>query len=132
MDSSVSKTRGFDDGPGLPVTEPRSVPAEGSAPRHRVLADGDAIAPEALTLFRNAAARPRVEAVYTGVEGWVDVPGRAVFTSALAEEYRMSGVAMVRLAWRFRTRTFSMSRATSRAGGGRDQWRVEAPSSSHD
>ena len=129
MNSTVSETYGFDDEPGPSFTAPRSGPAETSAPRHRVAADGDEIAPEALALFRNAAARPRVEAVYTGVDGWVDVPGHAVFTRALAEHYRQSGIAMVRLSWRFRTRTFSMSRATSRSRGPDEQWRVEASSS---
>jgi len=129
MDFSVSETRGFDDEPGRPFDAPSGVPAEGSAARHRVSPDGDEIAAEALALFRNAAARPRVEAVYTGVDGWVDVPGHAVFTRALADHYRQSGVAMVRLSWRFRTRTFSMSRTTSRPGGPGEQWRIEAPSS---
>jgi hypothetical protein len=130
MDSTV-ETHGFDDEPGRTADAPHGVSAEGSVARHRVSPDGDEITPEALVLFRNAAARPRVEAVYTGVEGWVDVPGRAVFTRALADHYRQSGVAMVRLAWRFRTRTFSMSRATSRPGGPGEQWRVEASSSHH-
>ncbi|MEB0002000.1 hypothetical protein E3O55_08960 [Cryobacterium sp. MDB1-18-2] len=131
MDSTVPETRGFDDEPRSPGAAPRSVPAEESAPRHRIHSDGDEIAAEAIVLFRNAAARPRVEAVYTGADGWVDVPGRAVFTRALADHYRQAGVAMVRLAWRFRTRTFSMSRATARPGGPDGQWRVEASSSPH-
>ncbi|WBM81125.1 hypothetical protein KIV56_07840 [Cryobacterium breve] len=130
MDSTVSDD-GFDDAPGRAAGASPGVPVEASGARHRVSPDGDEIAAEALALFRNAAARPRVEAVYTGVEGWVDVPGRAVFTRALADHYRQSGVAMVRLAWRFRTRTFSMSRATSRPGGPGEQWRVESSASQH-
>ena len=131
MDSTVSETRGFDDEPGRTAGVRRGLPADGSGARHRVSPDGDEIAAEAIALFRNAAARPRVEAVYTGVDGWVDVPGRAVFTRALADHYRQSGVAMVRLAWRFRTRTYSMSWATSHPGGPDEKWRVESSASPH-